>query len=177
MSRATTSLNTADVTAALPHERDALAQIEKTFAHNRIILRALTERERIDLTRRLSGSLADASRENQSPIEPDRDHEVGTLRQALTDIAALSGGTGTVTSSAIAEHVLRIDPSSVALQQVAARLDSAGARGSSRRELLDRAATGLMQMLQARLPVAPRFGPSLDNFAGQHAARQNGSHP
>ena len=72
MSRATTALNTADVTGALPHERDALAQIEKTFAHNRIILRALTEHERIDLTRRLSGTLTDAARENQATAEPDR---------------------------------------------------------------------------------------------------------
>jgi len=60
MSRAATSLTTADPTAALPHERAALDQLERAFSHSRILLRALATREKLDLSRRLTGSLADA---------------------------------------------------------------------------------------------------------------------
>jgi hypothetical protein len=165
MSRATTALNTADVTGALPHERDALAQIEKTFAHNRIILRALTERERIDLTRRLSGSLTDAARDDEAPGQPDRDPTLTALRKALADVTALANAAGGTTGTAadatdIAERILRVDPSSMPLQRIAAELDSAQSSPLLRRRLLDRAATGLTQLLRARLPMAPRsYGP------------------
>ena len=44
---------------ALPDERAALVQLQRAFARTRYILRALTERERLDLSRRLTGVLAE----------------------------------------------------------------------------------------------------------------------
>src|ERR1019366_1759565 len=54
MSRAATALTTPDLTVALTQEHTALIQLERTFSHTKIILRALTERERLDLARRLT---------------------------------------------------------------------------------------------------------------------------
>src|SRR6185312_4626133 len=69
MSRAATSLNPADLQSALPNERAALASLESAFSHARILLRALSEREKLDLTRRLTGALNDASSDVR-PIAP-----------------------------------------------------------------------------------------------------------
>src|SRR5262249_47359362 len=76
MSRAATSLTSADLPGALPHERAALSQLERAFSHARIILRALTERERLDLTRRLTGVLTDASRDSRPRAEPEAEPRV-----------------------------------------------------------------------------------------------------
>ena len=164
MSRASTALTTPDVTVALTHEKVALAEVEKTFAHSKIILRALTERERIDLTRRLTGVLTDAATDAEPLIEPEPDQRVATLRKTLSEVASLSGATiGATTASrasALAEGVLRVDPSSRPGQQVAAQLDSAasaltGSRIAAAHDLLDRAATGIARILRAELFDAP----------------------
>jgi hypothetical protein len=177
MSRASTALTTPDVTIALTHERVALAEIEKTFAHSRIILRALTERERIDLTRRLTGTLTDAATDAEPLVEPERDPRVAALRKTLSEIASLPGATegnaaNASRASALAESVLRVDPSSKPGQQVAAQLDSAasamnGSQDAIVRLLLDHAATGVARIVRARLLDAPF--PATDGDAGRLA--------
>jgi hypothetical protein len=163
MSRAATSLTTADVGAALPHERAALTQLERAFSHARILLRALTERERLDLTRRLTGVLTDASRDQRPAAEPSAEPRVIALRRALADVSALSSDSGLEPRgpSDLATRVLRIDPSSRDLQQVAERLgevSSALVRGrtSDARRLLDQTATSIATFLRSSLPDAPR---------------------
>ena len=133
MSRAATSLTTADLPTALPHERAALTQLERAFSHTRIILRALTEHERLDLSRRLTGVLTDAARDTRPRAEPEPEPRVVELRRALADVAALAGAPSldATRASALAERVLRIDPSSRELQQVSARLSDAAERRSS----------------------------------------------
>ena len=69
MSRAAASLTTAELAPALTHERAALTQLERAFSHTRIILRALTEHERLDFTRRLTGTLTDAARDTRPAVE------------------------------------------------------------------------------------------------------------
>ena len=71
MSRASTALTNADLATALTHERAALKQLEQAFSRSRILLRALTERERLDLSRRLSGVLTDAARDTRPTPEPE----------------------------------------------------------------------------------------------------------
>ncbi|MDB4877894.1 MAG: putative rane protein [Gemmatimonadetes bacterium] len=151
MSRAAAGLTTADVAPALIHERAALAQLELAFSRTRIILRALTERERLDPTRRLTGVLTDASRDVRASAEPQADPRVVALRRALAGIATLvgshaAGTTASAQASSLAESVLRVDPSSKALQDVAALLTSGQ---------LDRAATSLAVALRAELSDAP----------------------
>ena len=191
MSRAATALTSPDVPLALTQERDALAHIEKTFAHSRIILRALSERERLDPTRRLSGALTDAARNQRALSEPVADTGSAALRELLLGIssvvAAADSGRGVAArASALGERMLRQNPSSAPTQQVASQLDSAAtALGSGRvaaaLALLDRAATGTMTMLRASLIAAPRAGRSLEGAAsaGAHAdaMRHPAGHP
>src|SRR5262249_37556390 len=153
MSRAATSLTNVDLSTALTHERAALVQLERAFSRTRILLRALTQRERLDLTRRLTGTLTDAARDTRPKAEPEMDTRGIALRRALAGIAALAGEPRFASDAAsrasnLAEAVLRVDASAKPLQSAAALLSSAAKaisanRASEARELLDRAATDI----------------------------------
>jgi hypothetical protein len=167
MSRAASTLTNVDPAAALPHERAALAQLERAFSHSRILLRALATRERLDLSRRLSGSLADAATDARPAAEPRRDAAAIALRRVLSDVTALAGGVtrdasdvAAARSAALAEEALRIDPSAPALQEVSAELAKAASalaarHGDDAAAALDRAATGIVKVLRNELPDAP----------------------
>jgi hypothetical protein len=162
MSRAATSLTTADLPTALPHERAALTQLERAFSHARIILRALTEHERLDLSRRLTGSLAAASSDTRPRAEAEPERRVIELRRALADVAAVAGGSSFDPAgiSALAERVLRIESSSREIQQIADRLSQAAtelSRGnaSGARRSLDESARSIATTLRAKLLDAP----------------------
>jgi len=172
MSRAAASLATSDPATALPHERAALTQLERAFSHSRILLRALATRERLDPSRRLTGSLTDAAGDVRPVADPARDPASVTLRRVLSEISALAGrrddGAGGATqASALAERALRVDPSSPALQDVSAQLAKAAAAMSAHRvdetaASLDRASNGIVKILRGELPAAPIRGPDLD---------------
>ena len=185
MSRAASSLTTADLPSALPQERAALVQLERAFSHARIILRALTEHERLDLSRRLTGVLTDAARTTRPPAGPEAEPRVVELRRVLADVATLAGAPSldAAHASSLAERVLRVDPSSRELQQVSAALADASAnigrgRTADARRLLDQSATTLAGALKANLldaPAAPR-APGFDLLRGAltDALRQSG---
>lgn len=172
MSRAAASLTTAELPPALTHERAALAQLERAFSRTRIILRALTERERLDLSRRLTGVLTDAARDVHPIVNAEPNARVIALRRALAGIATLAGAPhftddASATASALAETVLRVDPSAKPLQDVATLLNNAGdAIGRSRTDeahmLLDRAAAGIVAALRGDLLDAPVNAPAAD---------------
>jgi hypothetical protein len=177
MSRAATSLTSADLSGALSQERAALTQLERAFSHARIILRALTEHERLDLSRRLTGVLTDVSRDSRPSAEPEPEPRVTELRRALADIAALAGGDSLDAgrASALAERVLRIDPSSRELQRVAATLSAAATdigrgRSTDARRSLDQSATAIATSLKGSLLDVPAAGgahsASLDVLGG-----------
>ena len=178
MSRAAASLTTADLPPALTHERAALTQLERAFSHTRIILRALTEHERLDFTRRLTGTLTDAARDTRPAIELAPGIRVTSLRSALADIATLAAtrplsSDAAQRASALAASVLRIDPSSKALQDASALLARAGdalSKGNvtDSRDALDRAATGVAAVLRSELLDAPsaRRSADLDRLSG-----------
>jgi len=171
MSRAAASLGTADPTTALPHERAALTQLERAFSHSRILLRALATRERLDPSRRLTGSLTDATGNVRPVAEATRDAVSVTLRRVLSDASALAGkrdrgSNDAARASALAEQALRVDPSSPALQDVSAQLSAAAAAMSARRPdesgaALDRATNGIVKLLRRGLPDAPSVTPDL----------------
>jgi hypothetical protein len=170
MSLAATSLMTADVPKALVDERAALASLQRAFARSRYILRTLTVRERLDLSRRLTGVLAALVR-NTRPIEaPPENPRLTDLRRALVSLAALAG-TETFAqddgarASALAQSVLRIDPASEPLGKVAGTLgDSASAIAAGRtddaRRLLASATMELATVTRAELSAAPPRPPT-----------------
>jgi hypothetical protein len=157
MSRAAASLTTNEPATALPYERTALTALESAFSRARILLRALTTRERLDLSRRMTGSLTDAVRDIRPRAAPQLDSRTTALRRALAEIAAGPSG---AQAAELAERVLRIDASSKAMQGVADQLNrAAGALSTNRnddaRQALDRAATALAGELRTGLPASP----------------------
>ncbi|MEO7087028.1 MAG: hypothetical protein ABI442_13885 [Gemmatimonadaceae bacterium] len=179
MSRAAASLTVSEPTTALPYERTALTQLESAFARSRILLRALSTRERLDLSRRLTGSLTDAARDIESSAEPAASSRVVALRRVLSEVATIAG-TKTLTSSnasaasAIAERALRVDPSSKTLQEASSLLAAAadaiaGKHERDARERLDRASSAIVAALRTDLLDAPT------NVAGANDARLSGA--
>jgi hypothetical protein len=155
MSRASTRLNEGDPKAALPVEKAALVALQDAFSRTRYLLRALTLRERLDLSRRLTGVLSLASRDARPAELASMDPAIVALRRSLAAVAALAGsetfsaGEPTV----IAQAVLAVDPSDSTLQAVGSQLEQAArGDGSEARVALDRAATLLTAALRARTP-------------------------
>ncbi len=174
MSRANTALNAADLTRALAEEKAALEQLQRAFSRTRYILRALTQRERLDLSRRLTGELAGVSRTTRPSTEPEVEPRHLAMRDVLASIAAIPTtdltAADAVRVSALAQRILRVDPSAEALQQIAALLDNsataiADGRNSQARTQLDRAATQLAAVLRAELTDSP-------NVTGTPGARR-----
>ena len=179
MSNAVTLLNETDVVPALAREKAALKELEQAFAHTRIILRALTQAEKLDLSRRMTGLLVEAGRDIRPVPLAENSTRVVALRRVLAGVAELLGATNvqaaatsaearatnvdagaTQLASMWAERVLRIDPSAKPLQDIASRLNEAAAafgkfnrRDASR--ALEDAAVGLTQTLRADLVTAP----------------------
>jgi hypothetical protein len=144
MSKASTLLNTVDPKSALPEEKAALVSLQQAFSRTRYLLRALTQRERLDLSRRLTGVLTLAARDAHPQATPVLDPATASLRRSLAEIAGIAGDLPDKNAAnRIAQEVLAVDPSDTTLQRVAARL------GESK---IDEAATALTQALRARLP-------------------------
>jgi hypothetical protein len=163
MSRASTQLNASDPRSALPVEKQALIALQQAFSRTRYLLRALTQRERLDLSRRLTGVLSLAARDAQPAPTAPVDPAIVSLRRSLAEMASCvvlsetkdplwaqagpslrSGRQCTRDDrSRIAQDVLAVDPSDSTLKQVAARLNESR---------LDEAATALTSALRARLP-------------------------
>ena len=172
MSRAATSLTVADLPPALTHERTALTQLEQAFSRSRILLRALTEREKLDVSRRLTGSLTDVTRDVHPSVAPEENARVAELRRSLSSVASVAsrrsfGSDASTTISNVGASVLRVDPSSKALQDVAANLSSAAVaiernRSSDAHRNLEQAVTGLADVLRSHLLNAPPAASDLE---------------
>jgi hypothetical protein len=171
------------VTDALPHEKEALTYLQRAFSRNRYILRMLAERERLDDSRRLTGTLRDLARNARPASEAEAPPRVVALRRVLVDLAAL--GTSTLSAeesaravSALAQRLLTIDPASAQLRDVAttlgeaARQPAALASPASRTTTLFPAATALAAVIRAQLPTDSlrRANADLDALAGALAS-------
>jgi hypothetical protein len=167
MSSAATLLNSANVTDALEWERTALKALERAFSHTRIILRALSEAEKLDMSRRMTGPLLEAGREARASATPESNARVVALRGVLAGVAALAAGTPVGASDthaaaavALAERVLRVAPSETALQAIASHLNGAAVAfgkaqdGLAHREL-DNAAVLLTAVVRSDVGSAP----------------------
>ena len=173
MSRAAAALTTADVEPALPYERAALKSLESALSRARILLRAFSTKERLDMSRRLTGTLVDAASDARPTVDAVISPRTAALRRALADVATAGDAArfdrGSASQlSAIAERVLAIDPSSAALQIVSSRLDKAArAANSSRdndaRDAIDDATTGLAAELRQSLGVSSSKQRTIDD--------------
>jgi hypothetical protein len=191
MSLADRLLNSASVPEALRAERQALVEIEKAFARSRIILRALTQREQLDMTRRLTGARDSATGSTRQGDALTRDPQASAMRRLLAELAALQADSGVgaaraARATALAEASLRIDPSSAVLQEVSRLLQGTatayGAGGDDRSAaLLDSASLTLSRVMTRTGPIAPGRRLEWDGVrlrgAATDAIRQRGGQP
>jgi hypothetical protein len=165
MSRAAVRLTEADTRAALPLEREAVKQLEEAFARSRFLMRALSQRERLDEARRLSGTADGTGRRVGPEAAGAAPSRAVALRRVLADVAALAAAPAPAPGDAAAmlaaaQAVLREDPSGDAARAVAARLEAAAGaaragRAADARAALAEAATALGAELGRSLRVAP----------------------
>lgn len=127
MTRAEQGLAAVDPAAALPPARAAVEALQRAFARSRYLLRALSTRSQLDLSRRLTGASADASGWRRPTAETD-DDVAAVRRRMLADL--LQAAHETAASEVVdrrraqdlAEAALRIDPVSPVWRQVAGDL-------------------------------------------------------
>jgi hypothetical protein len=177
MSQAAAQLTQADLEAALPLEQAALEALQSALARSRYILRTMSERESIDLTRRLSGTPG-AARGARAAEEMVADPQLAGLRRLLADIAAVAAQ-GEIDDDAsgrlaeLAEAVLRLDPSSEVLQEAAGDLAGAADGAADAPERLARVVEALTARIEAGLPLAPAAGDADPSLAGALADELN----
>jgi hypothetical protein len=170
MSRAAARLTDADLEGALPLEEQALEALQSALARSRYILRTLSDRQTIDLTRRLTAGNGIA-RGVRAAADAVVDPEVAGLRRVLADLAGLSAPVAPDADaadrlSALAEAVVRLDPSSDALQAAAAELAAAAADVGDRAERIGRVMQMLRDHIEDRLPLAPAAADADADLAG-----------
>jgi hypothetical protein len=136
MSQAEKFLTGASTREALAAERAAVAALQRAFARDRYILRALGSRTELDMKRRLTGTIADATggRRDRPPPRPNR--RAALLQDLLAGIGALKTNVASGFSSAeasakavsrtsaagattLAREALRIDADSPVLRKAA----------------------------------------------------------
>jgi hypothetical protein len=164
MSLAATNLARADMQPALDAERQALLHIQRAFARTRYILRALTERERVDLARRLTGVLTDAVRDRRPQPRAPTDPRLETLRAALVETASLAAAPASRENAAraatLAQRLLRVAAGSDSVR-AAAQAIATSANAMSQDDVaaaharLEQALTTLTTIVRAALPPAP----------------------
>ena len=126
MSQAEKLLTGANTAGALVAERTAVAALQRAFARDRYILRALATRDRLDSSRRLAGTVAQPLgwRRRSGAIAEDR--RTPLLQDLLVGIAdleksAMDAGAAN-RASELAAFAVRIAPESGALRLIASDL-------------------------------------------------------
>ena len=124
MSQAASRLADVDASGALPLEKDALSFLQRAFSRSRYLLRTLSQREQIDLSRRLSGLLAALARDERAAGQAAPNPRAQAARAALTELAAMAAQPDqarrdSARIAALAQDLIAIDPSSPSLRDVA----------------------------------------------------------
>jgi len=153
MSRAALTLNSQDLPTAIGHEKTALANLQEAFARQRFLMRALTQREALDMSRRLSGTLDSIAR---APL-PTPIGEVVAQRvavRAILDSILQSGSapreqakTDDSRFQRLALRVLQLDAGSTRAQRIAGWLQQASGGAAASRVARDSATLELSHWL------------------------------
>lgn len=170
MSLAATRLNDISLADALVEEKRALTYIERALARSRFILRALTQRERVDLSRRLSGTLSAVRPDLRAVGEPELSTRVQVLRRAIAEIAEVAAApvidaTTRRAMQATASRLLQMAPGDTAVQTVADDLMRAVATtvsADARTSRLGAAVQRLIALARAELPRGAAAVPSFE---------------
>lgn len=173
MSQASVSLEQSVLSTALEHEKRALDQLQEAFARQRFLMRALTQREQLDFTRRLTGTLDSIARTPapKPPIDADSETERQVLRRALATLMASNSastrgsgagnGAGSASTSGsglrnqdlqsvystLAVEILSLEPGSLRARELAALLQRAGRGSRTDAAALDSASLGISAWL------------------------------
>lgn len=126
MSQAQKLLTAVNTTDALIAERAAVAALQRAFSRDRYILRALATRSRLDVARRLTGTLTEAVnwRRVAPPVAANR--RTALLEDLLRGIAEMGPATDVRQRALVlAEEAIRIDPAAALLRQAATELQHA----------------------------------------------------
>jgi hypothetical protein len=184
MSEAQKLLTAVNTAAALVAERAAVVALQRAFSRDRYILRAMATRSQLDVARRLTGALADATGWRRTAPDVPANRRAALLQDLLRGIADLiapspkPAASATVPGSAgaagfdraralvLAEEAIRIDPASAPLRTAATELQRAAAadphaRSAAASAAADAVATEARRALAAAplTPLAP--APSL----------------
>lgn len=184
MSRASAALNEASLDQALRDERAALDNLMRAFARSRFLLRALTQRERIDLARRMTGTLAMTAGITGPVAVAPLAERPAALRSLLAAVASMAStdSTGGVAAraEAAALALLRHDPSSEPVRRVVSRVQALTGGGANV-AAVDSLVHELAAMLRANLAPAPhlRAPPAAAALEGalRDAMTRSGSRP
>lgn len=158
MSRASTALDAIEVSTALVSEKQALTNIQLAFSRSRILLRALSQREALDLTRRLSGDLSEARSVRRATVLAEVDSQTASLQTILARLATVAGSAATADElSMLAQRLLQHGATSERAREIAALLaeaSTAASRGklAEARLTAEHASLALAQLLRERLP-------------------------
>jgi hypothetical protein len=178
MSQAEKLLTGANPREALLAERAAVAALQRAFARDRYILRALATRGQLDLSRRLTGAMTGAA--DWRRLVPDapanrRAALLQDLLRGLSDLRSSRQGSPRSGARLLAAEAIRIDPASDALRQVATALQRAAdaidpeVRARALAEAAGAAAAEARRAhadapLDARAPAAPLAGAFADAY-------------
>ena len=180
MSRASTALTSANLDQALRDERTALDNLMRAFARSRFILRALTQRERIDLERRLSGTLALTAGLHGPVVEAEPVARVAALRRLIAELAAMSSGDSNAVfgtrATDVALALLRTDPASDPLRRLATRVQTfarerRGLTDAAARLRIDSLVHDATSLAQGALPLMPGSRASVEHGVLEGALR------
>ncbi|HSJ23494.1 MAG TPA: hypothetical protein VK929_02345 [Longimicrobiales bacterium] len=167
MSHAVTFLGELDMDEALRAEQTAVIFLQRAFARSRYILRALTQQERLDLDRRLTGSLELARSHARQRREEATDSTVMALRSVLADAATLAA-TPQPAAAAVADMGMRlmaVDRTDGSLHEIAAAFAEASAalsdgRDAHGRQRLGEGVAALGAHVRGQLRPAPAPPPA-----------------
>ena len=163
MSRASAALTDANLDRALRDERTALDNLMRAFSRSRFILRALTQRERIDLERRLSGSLNLTAGLSGPAAQQTPDSRVANLRQLLSEVAALSAADSNRTRvSDAALALVRADPGSESIRRLVDGVHTATRADRVSPAAIDSLMDQISVLIERLLPRSPNVNADLE---------------
>ena len=159
MSQAEKILTGVDPFAALAAERAAVTALQRAFARDRYLLRALASRSQLDLQRRLTGDRSEAQQIRTPVPRTPENRRAAQLEDLLRGVTALAhdsrgGGIDRQRLAVFAATALRIDSDSAELRRVAADLQRASDPAA-----LNAIATSLGDEVRRALADAPPLLP------------------
>ncbi len=164
MSRASSELTDGSLKVALEAERAALEAMQRALSRRRFILRTLTQRESIDDTRRLTGTLSDLARTRRDVADPEMPPHVLALRNALGQLGDLAAKATLTRQDAdalttVTAQLLKVAAADRAVVDIVAVLSKAGEAMTAGRErdaraALSDAATRITTILRTTAPAS-----------------------